>query len=61
MENSKASIIPGAGPFDFDGNDSALSAILTALVGHELGVISFTEEKSDLEDVFLQVTQGIVS
>jgi ABC-2 type transport system ATP-binding protein len=47
--------------FDFTGEDAELSAVLSALVQHDLGVISFSEERSDLEDVFLQVTRGIVS
>jgi len=52
---------PGELRFDFSGDDAKLSAILTALVRQDLGIISFSEETSDLEDVFLQVTQGIVS
>jgi ABC-2 type transport system ATP-binding protein len=47
--------------FDFVGDDQALSAVLAALVRGELGVISFAELPNDLEDVFLQVTRGIVS
>jgi ABC-2 type transport system ATP-binding protein len=47
--------------FDFVGDDHGLSAALAALVGRELGVVSFAELPSDLEDVFLQVTRGIVS
>jgi ABC-2 type transport system ATP-binding protein len=47
--------------FDFVGDDGALSAVLAALVGRELGVVSFAELPNDLEDVFLQVTRGIVS
>ena len=47
--------------FDFNGGDAELSAILATLVHKELQIISFSEETSDLEDVFMQVTQGIVS
>ena len=47
--------------FDFSGEDLDLSQLLATLVREELGVISFSEEMSDLEDVFMQVTQGIVS
>jgi ABC-2 type transport system ATP-binding protein len=47
--------------FDFTGEDAVLSAILSSLVQHDLGIISFSEETSDLEDVFMQVTRGIVS
>jgi ABC-2 type transport system ATP-binding protein len=47
--------------FDFSGGDAELSVVLATLVRNDLDVISFSEEKGDLEDVFLQVTQGIVS
>jgi ABC-2 type transport system ATP-binding protein len=47
--------------FDFGGDDTELSDVLTTLVKANLGVISFSQETSDLEDVFMQVTQGIVS
>ena len=47
--------------FDFDGDDKELSAVLTQLIHQGVEVLSFTEETGDLEDVFLQVTQGIVS
>lgn len=47
--------------FDFGGDDEALSALLSSLIGRGLRVVSFQEETGDLEDVFLQVTQGIVN
>jgi ABC-2 type transport system ATP-binding protein len=47
--------------FDFVGDDQALSEVLAALVGRGLSVVSFAEMANDLEDVFLQVTRGIVS
>jgi ABC-2 type transport system ATP-binding protein len=47
--------------FDFVGDDEALSGVLAALVGGGLRVLSFAELPEDLEDVFLRVTQGIVS
>ncbi len=46
---------------DFGGDDKALSAMLASLVGQGLPVISFSERTGDLEDVFLQVTKGIVN
>ncbi len=53
---------PGEIVFDFGGDDANLSAVLTTLVtDHGLRIVSFSEESSGLEDVFLQVTQGIVS
>ncbi|MCA9933131.1 MAG: ABC transporter ATP-binding protein [Anaerolineales bacterium] len=46
---------------DFSGDDAALSDLLAGLVGQGLPIISFSEETGDLEDVFLQVTKGIVN
>ena len=43
---------------DFSGNDRELSALLARMVERGLPVITFTEERGDLEDVFLQVTRG---
>jgi hypothetical protein len=34
-----------------------LSDLLTRMIGRGLPVVSFTEERGDLEDVFLHVTQ----
>ena len=47
--------------FDFGGDDEALSTLLGDMVAQGLRVVSFHEETGDLEDVFLQVTQGIVN
>ncbi|GJM43051.1 MAG: ABC transporter [Ardenticatenaceae bacterium] len=47
--------------FDFTGDDEALSQLLATLIAHNFQVVSFQEETGDLEDVFLQVTKGIVS
>jgi ABC-2 type transport system ATP-binding protein len=44
---------------DFSGDDAAVSALLARLVGHGWPVLSFSEKKGDLEDVFLQVTRGV--
>jgi ABC-2 type transport system ATP-binding protein len=46
---------------DFSGDDVALSTLLGRLVAAGIPVITFGEETGDLEDVFLHVTQGIVS
>ena len=51
---------PGSLRLDFSGDDAALSDLLARLVGRGLPIVSFSEEKGDLEDVFLQVTQGAV-
>jgi ABC-2 type transport system ATP-binding protein len=46
---------------DFSGEDTAVSALLARLVGRGWPVLSFSEEKGDLEDVFMQVTRGVTS
>ena len=45
----------------FTGNDEAQTAILTQLIQAGFSVISFRQESTDLEDVFMQLTKGIVS
>jgi len=45
----------------FSGDDAAQTAILTHLMQAGLPVIGFEETKVELEDVFMQVTKGIVS
>ncbi|MCB8938395.1 MAG: ABC transporter ATP-binding protein [Ardenticatenaceae bacterium] len=47
--------------FDFTGDDVALSQLLASLIANQFQVIGFQEETGDLEDVFLQVTKGIVN
>lgn len=47
--------------FSFSGEDDALSNLLTTLVQHNIPIIAFNEEIGDLEDVFMQVTKGIVN
>ncbi len=47
--------------FDFVGDDEGLSQILSGMISQGIAVTSFHEEVGDLEDVFLQVTQGIVN
>ena len=46
---------------DFSGDDEAVSRLLADIVGHGIPVVAFSEETGDLEDVFLQVTKGIVN
>jgi ABC-2 type transport system ATP-binding protein len=57
----QADLPAGTLRFDFAGDDAALSRLLGRLVAAQIPVISFSEETGDLEDVFLQATQGIVS
>lgn len=47
--------------FEFSGNDLDLSRLLNDLVQAGHPIVSFNEVTRDLEDVFLQVTKGIVS
>ena len=46
---------------DFGGDDGALSTLLARLVGRGWPVLAFGEERGDLEDVFLHVTQGTIA
>ena len=46
---------------DFTGDDQAVSALLGYLVSRHVAVLHFTESMHDVEDVFMQVTKGIVS
>ena len=46
---------------DFSGSDEGVSALLKDLVARGLPVLHFTESMHDVEDVFMQVTKGIVS
>lgn len=47
--------------FEFSGGDEALAALLAKLIGSDIKIINFHEERSDLEEVFLRATKGIVS
>lgn len=47
--------------FDFTGSDEQMSTLLVELIHGEIPIVSFSEDGGDLEDIFLQVTRGIVS
>lgn len=47
--------------FDFTGDDEALSDLLATMVTAGNRIVSFSEEAGNLEDVFLQVTKGLVN
>jgi ABC-2 type transport system ATP-binding protein len=47
--------------FEFDGDDAALSQLLSDLVQNQMPVLHFSEDARNLEDVFMRATQGIVS
>ncbi len=46
---------------DYLGEPGATHEVLTALVSQGIRVRSFTEEQTDLEDIFMKVTRGVVS
>jgi ABC-2 type transport system ATP-binding protein len=58
---AEADLPPDTIRFDFTGNDEELSQLLSNLVQQGIPVLGFGEETGDLEDVFLQVTRGIVN
>jgi len=45
----------------YTGDRSEMSEILRRLVGSGVSVVSFSEEETDLEDIFMRLTKGIVS
>jgi ABC-2 type transport system ATP-binding protein len=47
--------------FEFSGDDLALSEILTHLIQNDISVLHFSEDKNDLEAVFLGATNGLVT
>lgn len=50
--------IPPQLQIDFDGDDRAASALLGALVAGGVAVTHFAGQVSDLEEIFLRVTEG---
>ncbi len=46
---------------EFNGDDSALTAMMTVLTGRGVPVVNFSEQSHDLEDVFMKVTKGLVT
>jgi ABC-2 type transport system ATP-binding protein len=46
---------------NFQGDDSSLGSLLSALVRSGIPVVSFSEQSRDLEAVFMRTTQGIVT
>ena len=61
ITSEEADIPSDALRFDFNGDDEALSRLLASLIAHNFQVLTFQEETGDLEDVFLQVTKGLVN
>jgi ABC-2 type transport system ATP-binding protein len=46
---------------DYDGTLDDQSEVLLALIQHNVRVQSFAEQDTDLEDIFLRVTKGLVA
>jgi ABC-2 type transport system ATP-binding protein len=57
----EAGLPPDTVRIDFMGDDRQLGHLLAKLVSQGVPVVSFSEHTGDLEDVFLQVTRGIVN
>lgn len=44
----------------FSGNDEDMSQLLSYLVAQEIPVVSFSRSQNKLEDIFMQLTEGVV-
>lgn len=60
-DHSQADIPVNAVRFDFAGDDETLSQLLAGIIASGIRVTTFSEETGDLEDVFMQVTKGIIN
>ncbi len=60
-DHSQADIPTNAVRFDFTGDDETLSQLLADIIASGIRVTTFSEETGDLEDVFMQVTKGIIN
>lgn len=47
--------------FNYTGNDYELHNLLLKMIHEDVKIVSFTEEKLDLEDIFMKITKGEVS
>lgn len=54
-------IVDGDLKVDYAGDPDHTYEVLTALVRQGIRIRSFTEEQTDLEDIFMRVTRGVVS
>lgn len=45
---------------DYSGDEDSMGELLAALVGSGVTITRFAEQSNDLEDVFMQVTKGLV-
>ena len=46
---------------EFSGDDASLSELLAGLVKQGIPVVNFSEDRKDLEEVFMRATRGVVS
>jgi ABC-type uncharacterized transport system ATPase subunit len=46
--------------FDFEGSQEELADLLATLIAKNLQVVEFAARETDLEDVFLKLTEGKV-
>jgi len=46
---------------EFQGDDTALSQLLSGLVASQIPILNFSEETRDMEEVFLRATKGLVT
>jgi ABC-2 type transport system ATP-binding protein len=60
-DHSEVDIPANAVRFDFTGDDETLSQLLADIFASGIRVTTFSEETGDLEDVFMQVTKGIIN
>ncbi len=44
---------------DFNGEDSALTTMMSALTSQSIPMVNFSEQSHDLEQVFMRVTKSI--
>ena len=45
---------------DYTGDERGMGELLARLIANRVLVTRFAEQASDLEDIFMQVTKGIV-
>ncbi len=59
--SSRVRVQDGVLLFQFEGTLEALAELAEGLADQRLGLIEFAEARTDLEDVFMRVTRGVVS
>lgn len=59
VSGSDGDALPDTIQLDFGGDEAAMNKLLVSMISRGLPVVSFSEERGDLEDVFLHVTRGL--